>query len=306
LILKGLILLKNIILLIIILFNFVHSNDNKKKKILFISSYHASFPTVSKQIDGLYKVLDSKHYQLDIEYMDTKRIPYEISKKNFLSSMTSKLNLLKDYDGILIGDDNALSFAVQYQKKLFLNKPIIFFAINNEEFAKKSSQNDFITGVIEKPSIKETISLIKIFHPNKKIVALSDNTPTGIGILKSLKPYIDNNIKLINLKNYSYNQLLKNLKPNEPILFLSAFEDKNKKRKDFFDSLEFIKKSKAPIYHLYEHGIGSGMIGGKVVMFSEQSKLAAKILVDVINGKSVKDIKYLDKSPNQYLLDLNN
>jgi PAS domain S-box-containing protein len=295
-------ILKNIVLLLLV-FNFLYCNDTQKKKILFISSYHASFPTIPKQIDGLYSIFDSQNYQLDIEYMDTKRIPYNISKKDFLSRMEFKLDLLKKYDGILVGDDNALSFAIEHQKKLFSNKPIVFFAINNENFAKEASKNDFITGVIEKPSIKDTISLINNFHPKKRIIALTDNTPTGIGISKSIQPYLDKNIKLINLQNYSYDELLTKLKPDEPILFLSAFEDKNKKRKDFFDSLKVIKKSKAPIYHLYEHGIGSGMVGGKVVMFSQQSQLAAKILLDVFNGKDIKNINYIDESPNKYFFD---
>ena len=44
-------------------------------RVLFISSYHASFDTLPAQIEGIQAAFLDTNIQLDIEYMDTKRFP---------------------------------------------------------------------------------------------------------------------------------------------------------------------------------------------------------------------------------------
>jgi signal transduction histidine kinase len=295
-------------LLLVFLFLFCLSDSlfAQKKRVLFLSSYNHSFPTVIKQIQGIESVLLHDEVLLDIEYMDTKRVDINYIKKDFYNLLEKKLLKLKPYDVLLVGDDNALRFAVEYQQKLFGNIPIVFFAINNESYAMEVAKQDNITGVIEKADMKETIDIIKKIHVDTNIIAITDNTSTGIGIANSFKKYLDDSIELLSFSNISFDEFSSVLDSYDDSVFLmlSAFLDKNGNRKEFYDSVDFLTKiTEKPVYHLYEHGIGQGLIGGKVVMFTKQASLASLMVKDILDGKPISKISYISQSPNEYLFD---
>lgn len=283
------------------------SSISNKNKILFISSYNYSFPTISNQIKGIEEILDKKNYQIDIEFMDTKRFDPNIVEPLFYNTLKMKERLLKDYNVILVGDDNALHFIKKYQKEFFHKKPIVFLGINNILFAKEMAKNKYITGVLEESSIPETINLIETLHPSKnRILTIIDDTNTTKGILNSFTPKILEKLILLNISNFSFNEVkekLETIPSGVPLLFISAFKDKNSKILEFNSSVNFIKKyTSSPIYHFYEHGIGNGLIGGKVIMFIDQGRKAAFLVKDIISGKNIENIN-LQKTENKYLFD---
>lgn len=78
-------------------------------------------------------------------------------------------------------------------------------------------------------------------------------------------------------------------------MLLAAYRDKNGVAKTFNESLEYINLNlRVPVFHLYEHGFGKGVLGGKVVSHFSQGKIAAQIAMDVISGKSIKDIPVVE------------
>jgi len=90
------------------------------------------------------------------------------------------------------------------------------------------------------------------------------------------------------------------------VLLLSAYNDSEGKTLLFNEGLEIISNSLAvPLYHLWEHGIGEGILGGKVISHYNQGRTAAGIALEIINGTSIQDIEVLESSPNQYAFDYN-
>ena len=80
---------KKLWLIFLVLFNTVFLFAEDKKKVLFISSYHPSFPTFFKQIDGVKSIL--KNVQIDVEFMDSKRFDYDEADEMF----SKKLKLIE-------------------------------------------------------------------------------------------------------------------------------------------------------------------------------------------------------------------
>lgn len=293
--------------LILLMTFFVCIFANDYKKVLFISSYDMSFPTVKKQLQGIKEVLDDKLYQLDIEFMDTKRLDAADVELIFFQLLNIKQEVLKTYDAILIGDDNALQFVKNYKNAFFYKKPIVFFAVNDIPFAYEMAKDKLITGVIEKQSINETFNLINKLHPNEnKITVIIDDTTTAKGVVNSFNKEILKKVEFLNLKDYSFSQFkekLKTMPSNKPVLYVSALVDKLSQKKDFYETIQFIKNStNSPIYHFYEHGIGEGLIGGKVVLFKEQGIKAARIIKNILQGKSIDNIN-ITSTDNKYLFD---
>ena len=145
----------------------------QNKRVLFISSYSESFPSVPQQIKGIEAALDDD-VTLEIEYMDTKRLDTAENKQRFYENLAYKLKNLPPYDAVLVGDDNALQFMMDYHEELFPQIPVVFFGINDLERAEKAAENPYFTGMLEKFSMAETIEIAKKFNPHaQKLLGLS-------------------------------------------------------------------------------------------------------------------------------------
>mgnify|MGYP001566491721 CR=1 FL=1 len=174
------------LIIFLVMFNAVFLFAQDKKRVLFISSYHPSFPTFFQQIDGVKSIL--KDVQIDVEFMDSKRFDYDEAAEIFLKKLKWKLKSFPKYDAVITSDDNALIFLLKYKELFFPNIPAVFLGVNNIHRAIKQDKNPSITGVVEAVSMVDTIKLIEKLHPNTdKIIAISDGTSSGNADLNNYK-----------------------------------------------------------------------------------------------------------------------
>jgi PAS domain S-box-containing protein len=282
------------------------------KRILLISSYHPAFPTFFNQIEGLNSQFNGAPILLDIEFMDSKRFVDEAQKENFYQSLRYKMNRLQPYDAVIAADDNALRFVLDHQTELFHRMPVVFMGINNTDFALDQSDNPWVTGVIEAVSMQETIDVMLKLHPDaREIVALVDGTPTGQGDLvtfyRASQNYQDIKFSELSLTEMEFGQFaaqLNEIPDDVVVLLISAYSDINGEIKQFEESLDLITANlDRPLYHIYYHGLGDGIIGGKVVSHIEQGKTAARMVLRILDGASTSEISVIDQSPNRYVFD---
>ncbi|WP_461206835.1 ABC transporter substrate binding protein [Clostridium sp. DL1XJH146] len=291
---------------------FVYAKN--QKRVLVINSYSMSYPTTQSQIDGIKAVLNSTDTVIDVEFLDSKRLNTTKNSENFYRSLKYKIESFDKYDAIIACDDNALLFTVEHQEDLFNKIPIVFLGVNNVDLAKEASKNKYITGGIETLSMKETIEVaLSINKEAKTIYVIRDDTKTSEGNFKEfslLKTELENiNIEEINLKNYTYEEFankLATINKNDIVLLLSALVDKSGEVYDFYRSLDLINENcKAPIFHLWEHGIGQGCLGGDVISHYELGKQAATIVQSVFNGEKIENIQLIEHSTNIFTFDYN-
>lgn len=282
------------------------------KRVLFISSYTESFDSVPHQIQGIKEILNSTDVVLDIEYMDTKRINTKENIDFFYTHMKYKLGYVEPYDAIIVGDDNALQFAVDCQDELFPQLPIIFFGINDKDRALAAGKNSKITGIIEETYLKDNIELALKFNPKAhRIVAIVDNTYTGIGDINQFmanKSYFpDKTFEIINSSEYTFDEIAKMIEAldNDSILlYLSMYSDKEGTYITISEAAEFLHThAKIPVYRATIGGVGKGIIGGKMVSFVESGRMAAEMVLQVLNGTPVEELAVITKSPSYYVLD---
>ena len=281
-------------------------------RVLFVSSYHPGFPTFFQQVNGLKSVFDGTRVLLDVEFMDSKRFPDQESLDRFGLSLAAKLARIEPYDIVIVGDDNALLFALRSQQTLFADLPIVFLGVNNLDRAQEQDGNPQMTGVVEAVSMQETLETITRLHPDvSRIVALVDNTPSGQSDLKTFYRYkkavAPVTLSEISLGQHSFDafaEQLRSLGDRDVALLLSAYRDKDGQAMLFHESLQFIGENLSrPLYHLWYHGMGEGILGGKVISHFEQGKAAAGIALEVLTGTSVHEIPVQHESPNSYVFD---
>ncbi|UZP68835.1 hypothetical protein N1030_07640 [Desulfovibrio mangrovi] len=283
-------------------------------RVLQLNSYHPEFPTSTLVQSGAMSVFASVGMEMDVEYLDTKRHPEEELSELKARELDFKLQRRRKYSAVLTSDDNALRFALKHKDTLFRGLPIVFCGVNDVEFALSMNAEPRVTGVIEAVSMRPTMDLMFTLSPGvKRIVAITDATPSGQGDLRSFllqkSVYGPEKMDVLDLSYFSWSELdlrLHHLQDDTAVLLLSAYGDVQGVRHDFETAMErIVSASPVPVYHLWRHGIGQGLVGGIVVSHFHQARAAALIVLDILhNDQSPGSIPVTDKSPNVCMMDV--
>jgi len=286
------------------------------KEVLLLHSYHKGYAwsdDISNTIEE--ELFPYQDIELSTVYMDTKRISTPTYFKNLKNLYTEKFKK-RNFDLIIVSDNNAFDFAIENKNTLFKNKPILFCGINNfdKEYFDKNNLHKNMSGIVEGVDLERNFELITTLHPNmKKLLILNDTSKTGLALKNDLKPiikkyksqlnveYIDNmNIKAIENK-------VSKLSKDTIILFLLFSKDKDGKYFTYKEGFKKIKSiSNVPIYGVWDFYIDYGLVGGLLTSAESQAKKVSKMAIDILtNKKTVDQIPIITKSPNQYIFNYN-
>ncbi len=305
--------MKYFLLFSILFFNYLFANPSKE--VLLIHSYHKGY-TWTDDISNSIEKNFAKHQNIELTtiYMDTKRIDDSLYLEN-LSKLYKQQFFDRKFDLIIISDNNAFDFIEKYYDYLFKDTPVLFCGINNYNknmLEKLNFKN--ISGVAEDVDIEKNFELISKLHPNlQNLLIINDTSTTGYAVKKDLSEIIKKYEKKFNIEytdNLEINDLKTKVskleKSNSAILFVLLFKDTTGKYFTHKQSFEQVKKvSEVPIYGLWDFYLNSGMVGGLLTSAISQGETVSKMALDVLNGKDIKDIPIVEKSPNLYMFDYN-
>lgn len=279
-------------------------------RVLFISSYSYAWNTVQIQIDGILDGL-GENTVLDFEFMNTKRLDTEESRKLLYDRLEYMFSMLEPYDVIILGDDAALQFALEYRDTLFKDIPLVFEGVNDEELAARAMEDPLITGVVEKLSLEKNIDLGLMLVPDaKKVVAVLDNSLTGEAERKRFYSYEDmypnlefTEINASILTTAQMRQAIYAVSTDSILIYITMAEDLSGKRytdKEAIDLLSGV--ARVPVIRMVEGGVGEGLLGGNVVSMYKSGEIAAQTAMEIIGGRNVSEIEMME-SPNIYNVD---
>jgi diguanylate cyclase (GGDEF)-like protein len=300
-----------IVFIFMLCFSMASAALGQNKRVLFISSYSESFPSVPQQTKGIVSALD-KDVTLEIEYMDTKRLDTPENKQLFYEHLFYKLRNLPPYDAVLVGDDNALQFMMDYHDELFPEIPVVFFGINDFERGKNAAARPYFTGMLEIFSMAETIDIARKFNPQAtKVVGIVDSTLTGQGdqgqFLATQTDYDDLEFEVLNVSDYSFDefgQILESFNDDVILLYLSLNQDKTGVVLDQNEQYQFLQDhTMIPVYRTSIGGIGEGIFGGKLIDYEAFGRTSGHLVMEILNGKSVETMSLIEETPYYYIFD---
>ncbi|CAM3928945.1 sensor histidine kinase [Arcobacter cloacae] len=306
--------MKYFLLFSILFYNFLFANE--PKEVLLIHSYHKGYSwsdDISKTIEKNFA--KHKNIELTTVYMDTKRIDENEYIKN-LAKLYEQQFFDRKFDLIIVSDNNAFDFMFTYHETLFKDIPVLFCGINNfdKSLLEKNGMKDYMTGVAEEVDLEKNFELISKLHPNlKNLLIINDTSSTGYAIKRDLDPIIKKYEEKFNIE-YTDNLEFSNLKTkvsnldkqNSVILFVLLFKDTTGKYFTYKQSFKQVKEvSSVPIYGLWDFYLNDGIVGGLLTSAVAQGEAVSKMALEVLDGKNIKDIPILEKSPNLYIFDYN-
>lgn len=302
--------LKLMLILILLIFLLLTAVASAEKKILVLHSYHQGLEWTDQISAGIRSVFPYQdQVKIYYEYLDTKRNYSEKYYDKLIALYREKAKLI-DFDVIIVSDNAAFDFMLEYGTELYGETPLVFCGVNNlnKDLLKKRKD---ICGIIEKAEHRETIALIMKLHPDlNNLIIINDQTLTGRNIkeelqliLKDYKNKLDYQI-WDELSLAELQQRLNRLNEKDVIYLLVFNRDKNGKfisYNQFMNKIENINNN--PIYGTWDFYLGKGIVGGKLISAKNQGRQAALMAKKSINGEDICSRKVIKDNQNKYLFD---
>jgi len=151
--------------------------DNDKKVVTYINSFHRGHPSSDDIMDGILENFPTDSFEIDTYFMDTKRNPSsEYIEQRAKQLFDSILEI--DPDILLVSDDNAVKYLVKPHLEE-LTMPIVFCGVNwtDEEYDLPPNK---VTGMLEILPVADMLFTMRSYYPNmEKLLFLSENTTTS-------------------------------------------------------------------------------------------------------------------------------
>lgn len=270
--------------------------------VMYISSYDPIYSPSVLQMEGLKRSFSENHIFYEIFYMDMKNYDSAENAGLFYEALKFKIkNTKMKFDAVVVSDDAALHFAEQYYDELFSGMPVVFFCVNDLEYAYEVGKNPLITGAGEKIFLEETLDIAVEQNPKMEtVVAIVDDSISGRGdraqFWEVSKKYPNLEYREINLSHLSPDELwrqLRSVSENSVMICLSYLQDYA--HEHFFSTDELVHKIQEcagviPVYRTNSIGIGAGFAGGKLFDYENEAYRAGNKVADIINGAEVSEI----------------
>lgn len=279
------------------------------QKVLVVMSYHQGYQGGEKEIKN---VLDELLEGAEIKYfyLDTKNNPQEGPQKAIKA-----YEFFQQFkpDAVIAANDNAQSLFVVPFLKDKTEVPVIFCGVNDDA-TKYGYPASNVSGVIEKKHYKESFELLTLIDSSIKNVAVvyKDNptneknlatirkdligSPLTVSVWRDIRS-IDELQDLIDYLDDKVDALV--------LLNMTGITDSQGVAIEAKDAVAYIsRKWRKPTVAAGSWEIEAGALCGVIQVDKDQGFAAAQMLFDLWAGKKISELRIIDTSLGQWMINL--
>lgn len=282
------------------------------RSILYINSYHNGYQWSDSEFDGIRSTFEQSRYKVDlqVEYMDTKKFKSDQVTAHLLSLYRKKFST-KRFDVIIVSDDDAFRFALDYRPELFPGVPLVFCGVNALTGDELRFGN--LTGVVESFDLTGTIDIVLKLHPEKKrMVVVGDTSTAG----RAIKQQIMNLVSAyqgrldvdywVQLNLVEVQNRVAQLSDDSFLFFIPYCQMIGN---SFYSAEEVMAAisvySSVPIYTAWEFLLGHGAVGGSLLSGYDHGRAAAKQALKILEGEDADSIPVQMAPAGSFIFDYN-
>jgi PAS domain S-box-containing protein len=282
------------------------------KKVLLLYAYPAMMPAIFEwdgAIRSALKGTEAQPVEIYTEFLNLISFPDESYVPSLLNYLQEKYRHQK-IDLLMPVGSLTFSFLRAYGNALFTNIPIVFCGPPMQQVeALKPPPNS--TGVMGWVDMQGTLAAALKLQPETRRVVLVGGTSKADRVYQqvareALRPY-EGRFEITFLTDLPLPEILKQLKnppPQTLIIYLSVFRDSSGQA--FVPrevSGRVAQAATAPVYGLWENLLGQGIVGGHLMGYKEQGRLAGEMGRRVLNGEKPENIPMVWQGANFYGFD---
>lgn len=299
---------KAIFLLCYSLCSLTYSSSVLSAEILVLHSGYQGDEWTREIQNGIESKFKNENILLYVSYLDSYQALSDQTVAKH-ADFYAKKYATRNFDAVIISGDNALRLVQRYADRLFINRPIIFTGITEDnQFILDSTRKT--SGVIESENIRGNIQLSLSLFPNKTEFYIITGNSIGRKRIQDKIQKISEQFdrKLVVLSDeteVSLKQKVSQL-PKSAVLIFSDF---SRDRNGLFVNRAAILKSvisvaKSPLFVVNRHDLKEGVLGGLVLDGFIQGKTAAIKVLDLLQGVPIEalpiDVNISEKYFFQY------
>lgn len=282
------------------------------KRILLLVSGLVTMPGYKMAIEGIQAAFSSSaefRFRYFIEHMDNLR--FNDTNYHQILIDTYKLKFSKrKIDMIITLGPSATAFWAAYGEDILRPLPLVVcFALKQQLRTKSHDQK--ITGSIIEIDYQGLLDLALMNHPNTRNVAIViGNSREGQWIEEQIRisyaTYVEKyNISFLSgLKMSDLLDRLAALPEESIIIYFFVVIDGNGEDYEPYKVASMISEvATVPTYGFSETYIGRGIVGGRVVSFTEHGKRAGEIGLRILNGENPANILSSSEGTNLTMFD---
>lgn len=284
-----------------------------KKNILLLNSYNEGYVWTDGIVSAVVEKLQNSkiNSNIDIEYMNTKQVYDDQYFDKLYELYKYKYSKIK-YNVIIASDDDAYRFLTKYRDKLFPGVPVVFCSVNDTEEVRNDRIKGF-TGIVEEIGFDATVDMIKAVHPDiKRIHVITDKTTMGGLVVKDIKTASakSSGVAFTIEQTESIDEALSELHKldvdSAVVLATTSIKDLDGNILSIDEAAEkVVERATVPVYGLWDFYMGSGVVACKVNSSKLQGEAAAKLALDILNGRSVDKLAVEFFPSRQFEFDYN-
>ena len=288
------------------------SEAHPPKKILLLYSYQSVLPAILEWDEGIRSGLqgiDPGPLEFYTEYLDLARFPGESYVKNLITLLQNKYSG-KKIDLLIPVGDLAFQFLSSHGNSLFPGVPMVFCAAVKTEIQTLAKPKNS-TGVVAWIDVEGTLeAALKMQPQTRQVVVVGGSAKTDRlfqQLAREALRHYEGRLEATFLTDLPASEIFKrlgNLPPQAIVLFLSLLRDSEGKEFIPRDAAALVSQTaKVPVYGLWETLLGYGIVGGHLMSFRAQGRIAGEIGRRVLQGEKPDDIPIVVEGANFYLFD---
>jgi PAS domain S-box-containing protein len=255
--------------------------------------------------------LQESPYQIELYYesLELTLFSDEVYQRRFREQFIQKYSDRKP-DVIITAGSASLNFIAELHKPFVRDTPIIFCTVLGE-IPDRTSPDMHFTGVLGRLHPEETLNAaLRLLPSTKHVAVVGGMGPFDVkweAIAKQSFQKYESRLEFMYLTNLTMPALLEHLKrlPSDTIVYHTAitFDAAGSRFIDSAQSVPLVASAaNAPVFVMDDVDFRAGTLGGDLVNWADDARVAAEMAVRVLNGAKPQNIPIV-MSTDEYIFD---
>ena len=282
------------------------------KSVLVITEVGVTHRAAASITESLLSALATNpEYQVEFyhESLDTPAFADEASQRKLENLLVEKYQGRK-IDVIVAMGPRPIMFMSHFAKTFFPDVPVVFGGSSEVQAGNPTLGPRFTGSWMKLEPAKTLDAILKLLPHTQHVVVVGGTSAFDKGIEAPVRTALSSHPAAVDftyLTDLTMSDLLervRHLPSGTVILYTTFFRDAaGNQFVNATTALPMISEAaNAPVFGISDTYLGHGSVGGYVLSFAEQGRIASQVVLEIFHGKSPRDIP-IQTSPSVYMFD---